>query len=77
MTTWVEMFKEAASLYGLPFALFIALLVWVLHKNDKRETRYIEREDRYLTVIQTLSEDVKERLSKIEARIFNGGKSNE
>ena len=61
-----EMFKEAASLYGLPFALFIALLVWVLWKNDQREGRY-------LTVIQTLSEDVKERLTKIETRIFDGG----
>ncbi|KAF0822502.1 hypothetical protein V7200_03515 [Cytobacillus firmus] len=61
---WAELFKEAASLYGLPFALFIALLIWVLWKNDQREGRY-------LTVIQTLSEDVKERLSKIEARIFD------
>ncbi|WP_057766680.1 hypothetical protein [Cytobacillus praedii] len=61
-----EMFKEAASLYGLPFALFIALLVWVLWKNDQREGRY-------LSVIQTLSEDVKERLTKIETRIFDGG----
>ena len=59
-----ELFKEAASLYGLPFALFIALLVWVLWKNDQREGRY-------LTVIQTLSEDVKERLTKIETRIFD------
>lgn len=60
-----EMFNKAASLYGLPFALFIALLVWVLYKNDQRESRY-------LTVIQTLSEDVKERLTKIETRIFDG-----
>ncbi|MEK3853450.1 hypothetical protein [Cytobacillus sp. FSL H8-0458] len=65
----VELFKEAASLYGLPFALFIALLIWVLWKNDQREGRY-------LTVIQTLSEDVKERLSKIEARIFDGRDNN-
>ena len=70
MTTFVELFKEAASLYGFPMALFIALLVWVLFKNDQREGRY-------LTVIQTLSEDVKERLSKIEARIFNGGRNDE
>ncbi|MCM3444393.1 hypothetical protein [Metabacillus halosaccharovorans] len=62
----LTIFKEIASMYGLPFALFIALLVWVLYKNDQRESRY-------LTVIQTLSEDVKERLSKIEARIFDGG----
>lgn len=69
MGSWVELFKEAASLYGLPFALFIALLIWVLWKNDQREGRY-------LTVIQTLSEDVKERLSKIEARIFDGRDNN-
>lgn len=62
----LAIFKEMASVYGLPFALFIALLVYVLYTNNKRESRY-------LTVIQTLSEDVKERLSKIEARIFNGG----
>lgn len=66
MSSLFELFKEAASLYGFPFALFIALLIWVLYKNDQREGRY-------LTVIQTLSEDVKERLAKIEARIFNGG----
>jgi len=62
-------FKEMASLYGLPFALFIALLVWVLFTNNKRENRYIEREDKYVSVIQTLSEDVKERLTKIETRL--------
>ncbi len=64
-----NVFKEMASLYGLPFALFIALLVWVLFTNNKRENRYIEREDKYVSVIQTLSEDVKERLTKIETRL--------
>lgn len=71
-TVW-ELFKEAASLYGLPFALFIALLIYVIYDSRQRETRYIEREERYLSVIQTLSEDVKERLTKIETRIFKGG----
>lgn len=68
MQFW-EIFKEMASLYGLPFALFIALLIWVLYTNNKRENRYIEREDKYVSVIQTLSEDVKERLTKIETRL--------
>lgn len=60
---------DVASLYGLPFALFIALLVWVLWTNNQRENRFIEREDKYVNVIQTLSEDVKERLTKIEEKI--------
>ncbi len=58
------MFMKAAELYGLPFALFIALLIWVLWKNDQREARY-------LTVIETLSDDVKERLTKIETKLFD------
>lgn len=62
MTETFAMFQEAANLYGFPFALFLGLLIWVLYKNDQREGRY-------LTVIQTLSEEVKERLAKIEAKI--------
>lgn len=64
-----NIFRDMATLYGLPFALFIGLLLWVLYTNNKRENRYIEREDKYVTVIQTLSEDVKERLTKIEIRL--------
>ncbi len=67
MTDAFGLFKEAANLYGIPFALFIALLVWVLWKNDQREGRY-------LTVIQTLSEEVKERLTLIESEIRSGRK---
>lgn len=70
MELW-GIFKDVASLYGLPFALFICLLVWVLYTNNQRENRYIEREDKYVNVIQTLSEDVKERLTKIETKIFD------
>ncbi|MEK5171831.1 BhlA/UviB family holin-like peptide [Heyndrickxia sp. FSL W8-0496] len=72
MSTLWELFTDAASLYGLPFALFIALLLWVLYTNNQRENRYIAREDKYVNVIQTLSEDVKERLTKIETRMFKG-----
>lgn len=66
MTEAVGLFKEAANLYGVPFALFLALLIWVLWKNDQREGRY-------LTVIQTLSEEVKERLTKIETKLDREG----
>jgi hypothetical protein len=68
MEFWV-MFQKAAELYGLPFALFIGLLIWVLWTNNQRENRYIDREDKYIGVIQTLSEDVKERLTKIETKL--------
>lgn len=68
MNEAVGLFKEIASVYGIPFALFLALLVWVLYTNNQRENRYIEREDKYVNVIQTLSEEVKERLTKIETK---------
>ena len=68
MDVWIT-FQKAAELYGLPFALFLALLVWVLWTNNQREQRYMEREDKYIGVIQTLSEDVKERLTKIETKL--------
>jgi hypothetical protein len=68
MQFW-SMFTEMAAQYGLPFALFVALLVYVLYTNNQRENRYIDREERYLGVIQTLSEDVKERLTKIETKM--------
>ena len=61
MELW-PMFKEAASIYGLPFALFLALLVYVLWDSRQRENRYIQ-------IISTLSEDVKERLTKIEMKL--------
>lgn len=49
---------EIAKEYGL----FVALVAWVLYTNRERELRYI-------AVIKTLSEEVKERLAKIEANI--------
>lgn len=68
MGDMVGIFKDIASVYGVPFALFLMLLVWVLYTNNQRENRYIEREDKYVNVIQTLSEEVKERLTKIEIK---------
>lgn len=55
MDMWV-VFQKAAEIYGLPFALFLALLVWVLWTNNQRETRYMEREDKYIEVIDKLSD---------------------
>jgi hypothetical protein len=44
------------------YGLFVALVVYVLWTNRERENKYIE-------VIQTLSEEVKDRLTKIETII--------
>lgn len=44
------------------YGLFVALVVYVLWTNRERENRYID-------VIKTLSEEVKERLTKIETHI--------
>jgi hypothetical protein len=49
---------DIADKYGL----FVTLVVYVLWTNYKRENRYIK-------VIETLSDDVKDRLTKIEFRL--------
>jgi hypothetical protein len=61
----MEALTNLADKYGL----FVALVCFVLWANYKRENKYIEREEKYIGVIQTLSEEVKERLAKIETII--------
>jgi hypothetical protein len=58
----METLTNLADKYGL----FVALVVFVLWSNYRRENKYIEREEKYIGVIQMLSEEVKERLAKIE-----------
>lgn len=48
------------------YGLFVALVVYVLWENSKRENKYI-------AIIKTLSEEVKERLTKIETHIRRKG----
>lgn len=45
--------------------LFVALVVYVVWSSRERENRYID-------VIKTLSEEVKDRLTKIETYIKRG-----
>jgi|GraSoiStandDraft_51_1057287.scaffolds.fasta_scaffold1666055_2 Flp pilus assembly pilin Flp len=54
----MEFLVGVAKEYGL----FVALVCFVLWTNWVRENRYIN-------IIQTLSEEVKERLTKIEIQI--------
>lgn len=60
-------------MYGVFFMLFLALFVYVLWDSRQREKRLTERsterEDKYIEVIGTLSEDVKERLTVIETHL--------
>lgn len=51
---------------GKQYGLFVALVAYVLWNNRERENKYIE-------VIKTLSEEVKERLTKIETHIKRRG----
>lgn len=48
---------------------FVALVAWVLWKNDQREARYLD-------VIASLSEEIKERLMNIE-KYFHKNKDKE
>lgn len=55
----MEFLIDIAKDYGL----FVALVVYVIASSREREMRY-------LNVISTLSEDVKERLTKIEVKMW-------
>jgi Flp pilus assembly pilin Flp len=55
---YMDFILKLAKDYGL----FVALVAYVLLTNRERENRYID-------IIQTLSEEVKERLTKIEVQI--------
>jgi hypothetical protein len=68
LPVWDDVKKEAAKA-GLWAILFVTLLAWSLRENNIREVRYIEREDRYVEVISTLSKEVRDRLSNIESRM--------
>ena len=47
---------------GKEYGLFVALVVYVLYENKKREERYI-------AIIDTLSEEIKSDLAVIKNRI--------
>lgn len=54
----MDVLMGVAKQYGL----FVALVVYVLWSSRERENRYID-------IVKTLSEEVKERLTKIETQI--------
>lgn len=54
----MELLLQVAKEYGL----FVALVVYVIWDSRQRESRYI-------AIIATLSEEVKERLTRIESKL--------
>ena len=52
---------------GKEYGLFVALVIYVLYENKRREERYIE-------IIQTLSEEIKVDLAAIMQKIEAGEK---
>lgn len=56
----MEPFVQIAKEYGL----FVALVVYVIWDGRNREHKYIK-------IINTLSDDVKQRLEQIEFKLFN------
>lgn len=68
---WEEIWKMAVG-QGIFAVLFVALLVWVLRKNE-------ERENRYLGVIDTLTEklgtveEIKDDVHEIKKAVLKEG----
>lgn len=57
----MDWLSQVAQEYGL----FVALVVYVIWDSRQREVRYI-------SIIDTLGEEVKTRLIKIEQKLFGG-----
>lgn len=57
----MDWLSQVAQDYGL----FVALVVYVIWDSRQREVRYI-------SIIDTLGEEVKTRLIKIEQKLFGG-----
>lgn len=58
------------------YGLFTALVVYILWANKQREDRYIEREEKYISVIDKLSdsfEDLKKDVSGIKSKLWGDG----
>ena len=71
---WEEVSKLAVT-QGIFAALFVALLVWVLRENNKRENRYINTIDSLaqsvskIEIIKDCIDKQDEKLEKILERV--------
>lgn len=60
-----ETILSAAVEQGLWAALFVGLLFWTLRQNNSREQRYLQ-------IIETLGDEIKARLDKLETLASRG-----
>lgn len=67
----INSFANLVSQFGIGLALFIPLLIYVLQQNDIREKRYIEREEKYISIIEAFKK-IKEDVSEIKNKIMGG-----
>ena len=54
---------------GLGYAMFVALFIWVLKKQEKRDTNSELRESKYQDIIGELTNTVNIKLDKLIERI--------
>lgn len=51
------------------YGLFVALVVYVIWDSREREKKYIEREQKYISIIETIK-DIKDDVLEIKNRFF-------
>lgn len=51
------------------YGLFVALVVYVLWDGREREKKYIEREQKYISIIETIK-DIKDDVLEIKNKFF-------
>lgn len=60
---------ELANNQGLGYTLFVALFIWVLKKQEKRDINSEKRESKYQEIITELTSTVNVKLDKLIDRI--------
>ena len=66
-----SLFMEIAKLWGLPYALFIGMLLYVLYKNDKREISYQKIIEKYGDAIDTKVDEIRRDVADIKRHTLN------
>lgn len=69
----MEKLLDFAMAEGLGYALFVALLFYVLKQQEKRDDKADKREERYQTIIQELTDkyaEIAKDVKEIKDNIF-------
>ena len=65
----MEQIWQLALDKGIFAVLFVALLWYTMKKNEKREERYIEREIKYQTLLERISNTLTKEVCDIKAMV--------